>query len=202
MTAAARRPGFLAAAPLTRAARMLFAEDEADPGYVMNATRLWAYRPDLLEDLFALMGRAIATHDISARRRSIIVAACAASHGDSYCSLAWGEKLARRAGAEVAGAVLSGRDEGLTPDERALAGWARKVAGDPNATTAEDLAELREAGFSDSQIFAITVFIALRIGFSTVNDALGARPDAQLLSAAPPEVLAAVTFGRPIARPG
>ena len=35
---------------------------------------------------------------------------------------------------------------------------------------------LRDAGFDDAQIFAITVFVAARLAFSTVNDALGARP--------------------------
>lgn len=45
---------------------------------------------------------------------------------------------------------------------------------------------------------AITVFVALRIAFSTVNDALGASPDAALRSTAPKAVLDAVTFGRPI----
>jgi hypothetical protein len=31
----------------------------------------------------------------------------------------------------------------------------------------------------------------------TVNDALGAAPDAELAAAVPPELRAAVTFGRP-----
>ena len=77
--------------------------------------------------------------------------------------------------------------------------WARAVAGDPNATTQADVDELRSAGFSDADIFAMTAFVGLRIAFSTVNDArrgptgwgaagfLAARGDA------------AVDFGRPIA---
>jgi alkylhydroperoxidase family enzyme len=97
--------------------------------------------------------------------------------------------------------VLTGSDQGLSADERALARWARRVARDPNATTAADVAELRDAGFTDAQIFAITVFVGLRIGFSTINDALGLRPDARLGSDPPREVVAAVTFGRPIADP-
>jgi hypothetical protein len=47
------------------------------------------------------------------------------------------------------------------------------------------------------QIFAITAFVALRLAFATVNDALGARPDAQLVAAVPAEVAVAVTYGRP-----
>ncbi len=57
---------------------------------------------------------------------------------------------------------------------------------------------LRDAGYGDAAIFAITVFVALRIAFSTVNDALGVRPDAAFRSTAPEAVLNAVTFGRPI----
>jgi hypothetical protein len=42
------------------------------------------------------------------------------------------------------------------------------------------------------------VFVALRIAFATVNDALGARPDRTLSERAPEAVRAAVTFGRPV----
>ena len=86
-----------------------------------------------------------------------------------------------------------------TSAERALARWARQLARDPNSTTAADVQALRAAGFDDAQIFAITVFVALRIAFSTVNDALGAAPDRQLGVEVPAEVRDAVTFGRPIA---
>lgn len=44
------------------------------------------------------------------------------------------------------------------------------------------------------------MFITLRMAFSTVNDALGAQPDAQLALAVPPPVRAAVSYGRPPAR--
>lgn len=43
----------------------------------------------------------------------------------------------------------------------------------------------------------MTVYVALRIALSTVNDALGARPDAEYLTLAPAPVRDAVTFGRP-----
>lgn len=73
------------------------------------------------------------------------------------------------------------------------------MVADPNQTTAEDVARLRREGFTDRQIFAITVYLGLRIAFSTVNDALGARPDHQLGTATPAQVVAAVGYGRPIA---
>ena len=51
-------------------------------------------------------------------------------------------------------------------------------------------------GFDDRQIFGLTFFVALRVAFSTVNDAIGATPDPQLLSRVPEAVEQAVTFGR------
>jgi uncharacterized protein YciW len=125
------------------------------------------------------------------------VAACAAAAGDSYCSLAWGGRLAAKAGAETAAGVLAGDDSGLTAAEQAMAAWARTVVRRPTETTPADLDALRAAGFSDDDIFAMTAFVAVRLAILTVNDALGSLPDAQLHTGAPPAVRDAVTFGRP-----
>jgi hypothetical protein len=70
------------------------------------------------------------------------------------------------------------------------------VAEDPNGTTAEQVEALREGGFDDRQIFGLTLFVALRVAFSTVNDALGATPDPELLERTPEQLGEAVTFGR------
>lgn len=193
--------GFLTPPPHTAEAQRFYDEDVTELGYVMNASRLWAYQPETREKLFELMSTALGDHKLSYRERGILVSACASSLGDSYCSLAWGSKLAGKAGTSVAASVLTGDDAALTPTERAMAAWARKVARDPNGTTAEDVQELRDAGLDDARIFAITTYVALRIAFSTVNDALGSRPDAEYRANAPGEVLAAVTWGRPIDDP-
>ena len=80
-----------------------------------------------------------------------------------------------------------------------MAAWARKVARNPNATTRADIQQLRDSGLEDLQIFAITGFVALRLAFSTINDSLGAQPDAQLALSLPQEVREAVSYGRPVA---
>ncbi|HMO10243.1 MAG TPA: hypothetical protein PKB06_01775, partial [Actinotalea sp.] len=129
-----------------------------------------------------------------------MVTATASTIGDSYCSLAWGERLAGVAGAEVAAGVLAGDDVGLTERDRALATWARRVAGGAGRTSAEDVQELRDAGLTDADVVSATVYVALRMAFSTVNGALGAAPDAELAARTPAEVVAAVTWGRPVAR--
>jgi hypothetical protein len=81
-----------------------------------------------------------------------------------------------------------------------MAAWARKVATDPNATTPADIQALRDTGLDDGQVFAITAFVALRLAFSTVNDSLGAQPDAELARSLPPQIREAVTYGRPAAQ--
>jgi uncharacterized peroxidase-related enzyme len=190
---------FLEEPPMSAPVQALFDKDLTDDGYVWNVTRLWAHQPDTVNTLFALMSQAFRPSGLSFRQRGILVVAAASTLGDSYCSLAWGGKLGQASEAAIAAGVLDGSDTGLTEQEKAMAVWARKVARDPNATTPADVQALRDAGLDDGQIFAITAFVALRLAFSTVNDALGAQPDGPLAQSLPPEVRAAVTFGRPVA---
>ncbi len=190
--------GFLAAPAPTPGAQRLFDDDVRGVGHVTNVSRLWAYLPTTLQGLSDLMDQATGAGSLSFRERGVLVTAAASALGDSYCSLAWGTRLADVAGPDVAAAVIRGDDEGLDPPERALAEWARSVATDPNAIAADDVQALRDAGFGDAQIFAITTFVALRLAFSTVNDALGARPDRQLGTSTPEPVRSAITFGRPV----
>lgn len=190
--------GFLDTPETTDEIKVFFDEDVAARGYVMNLSRLWAYQPGTHHALFDLMQAAMAGHGLDVRRRGILVAACESTLGDAYCSLAWEGKLAAASDAETASGVIRGVDDRLSPREAAMADWARKVARDPNGTSRSDVQALREVGFTDAEIFAITVFVALRLAFSTVNDALGVTPDAELRSTAPEAVLDAVTFGRPI----
>jgi uncharacterized peroxidase-related enzyme len=187
---------FLDEAVITPEVQALYDEDLAEEGYVWNVSRLWAHQPDTMRGLFSLMAQAIKPSQLGLRQRGILVTAAASALGDSYCSLSWGGKLSGAADAGLAAGVLSGSDAGLTGPEQAMAAWARKVVKDPNTTTAADVQALRDAGLTDQQIFAVTVFVALRVAFSTVNDALGAFPDPQLIKSLPPEVVGAVTFGR------
>jgi len=190
---------FLEEPPVSPQVQALYDEDLADSGYVWNVSRLWAHQPGTLRRLFELMSEAFTPSGLDFRQRGILVTAAAATLGDSYCSLAWGGKLGKASDPGVAAGVLEGSDAGLTDQEKAMAAWARKVADDPNATTPADIQTLRDSGLDDGQIFAITSFVALRLAFSTINDALGAQPDAPLARSLPPQVRDAVTYGRPVA---
>lgn len=191
--------GFLATAPASPEARKLYDEDLAELGFVMNGSRVWAHLPTANEDLFALMQQAIDVARLSMRQRGVLVAAAAAARGDSYCALIWGRRLADQAGVGTASAVLRGDLDALDATDRILARWARHVVRDPNTIGPDDVQQLRDAGWSDRQILAITIFVALRLAFSTVNDSLGVQPDGALRDLVPAAVHSAITFGRPIA---
>jgi SAM-dependent methyltransferase/alkylhydroperoxidase family enzyme len=195
---AAERPstGFLLAARHTPAVQHLYDEDVRGVGYTTNVSRLWAHLPTALNGLSDLLGTTTRAGSLSFAQRAVLVTAAASAFGDSYCSIAWGKKLAEATSPDVAGTIIQGGAQGLDQTEQALAHWARLMARDPNAISADDVQVLRDVGFDDSQIFSITVFVALRLAFSTVNDALGAVPDRELSAAAPEAVRSAVTFGR------
>jgi uncharacterized peroxidase-related enzyme len=190
--------GFLELPQLSADVQRLYDDDVEQVGFVMNLSRLWGHLPTLQSGLADLMGQASRAGSLTSRERGVLVVACASALGDSYCSLAWGKRLARAAGADVAGSVLRGDDDRLDATERALARWARKVTRHPNSTADNDVQALRDVGYDDAQIFAITAFVALRMAFATVNDALGARPDRELSRTAPTPVRDAVTYGRPV----
>lgn len=190
---------FLQVPPDDPATAALYRCDLESDGYVMNLTRLWAWRPDVCDAFVGARQKLLASSSLSVRERAVIVCASVATLGDSYCSLAWGKRLADAADAETAAAVLrAGGDGRLDAREKALAEWSRKVVRSPNATTAADVQGLRAAGLSEREIFEATALVAFRVAFSTVNDALGARPDRQLAEAAPPAVRAAVSYGRSV----
>lgn len=178
--------------------RRLYDEDIADDGYVMNLTRMWAHVPTVYDAFVEFTTRAAAaTGGLSVRDKGVVVTALASTLGDSYCAIAWGTRLADASSPETSAAVLSGDDTGLDAREQALARWARLVTRGPSGTTADDVEALRAVGFTDPQIAALTCYIAARIAFATVNDALGAQPDRRLADQAPDAVRAVITFGRP-----
>lgn len=175
-----------------------YRKDIEDVGYVMNLTRLWAWIPPIYDGLFDLLDRSAKIGDLTYRDKGILITAMASRMGDSYCSLAWGTRLAEATDPATAAAIVIGqRSESMTLRDSVLASWARKLATDPSSTTQEDVDDLRRAGLSDRQIVAATAYVALRGAFSTFNDALGAAPDLEKAQAAPTEVVDAITFGRP-----
>ena len=188
---------FIEAPPPSGETERVYKSSADAQGFVMNLTRAWAWRPDVFEGFAALRNQLTNASTLSRRDQAVIVCATAAQLGDSYCCYAWGRTLVQEGGPESAAAIIKATDsDALTRRDRALAAWARKVAAAPNATSDADVESLRQEGFSERDIFEATAFIAFRLAFSMVNDALGVQPDWQLAETAHPAVGQAITFGR------
>lgn len=196
-TTTANRAGFLVEPEPTAPVAQLYDQEQERQGYVANLTRVWAQSPEALAVLSHALSLATTLAGLGEAERALLTTATASTMGDAYCSLAWGANLARAVGDDVAAGLIRGDDSRLGERGLALAHWARQVVGDPNGTTGADVEELRRLGYTDQQVFGLTFFVALRQAFSTVNDALGAAPDAELADRVPPAVRRAVGFGRP-----
>jgi len=187
---------FLTEPPADSPVAAAYDADVASGGYVKNYTRAWCWRSDVLSAYRALHSGLLDSSTLSPSEVAVIVAATAAARGDSYCSLAWGTRLAQLRDPETAAKVVRGLEPELSRREAALMTWSRQVVRDPNATTGADAEYLRDAGLDDREIFEATMLIGLRLMFSTINDALGVRPDRELVEQVPEPVREAVAFGR------
>jgi uncharacterized peroxidase-related enzyme len=189
---------FLDEPPASEARDAAFDEDREADGYVNNVTRLWSWQPDLAAAFSALRSELMRSSALTDRDWAVLVTSTASELKDSYCSLAWGARLAKLTDDGTAAEVIAANPApALSEREAALADWARQVVRDPNATTRTDVELLRKLGLSDREIFEATAFVAFRIAFSTINDALGTLPDKQLADTVPAPVRAAVDYGRP-----
>lgn len=167
----------LGEAPTSAGAASLSSEDMGDLGFVANVTKLWMHDAAASDELFTLISSVARAAGLSIAERGVATIVATALAGDSYCPLAWGNKLAAVTSLEVAASVVRGSDELLDDRGRAVAAWARKVASEPRSATAADLDQLIAVGFDGAQILRLTLFISLRIAFVTVNGALGAQPE-------------------------
>jgi uncharacterized peroxidase-related enzyme len=189
---------FLGEPPASDERDAAFDEDREADGYVNNVTRLWCWRPDLANAFVALRSDLMRSSALTDRDWAVLVTSTASELKDSYCSLAWGVRLAKLTDETTAAQILANDPAAeLSEREAALGEWARQLVRDPNATTKADVDRLRELGLADREIFEATAFIAFRLAFSTINDALGALPDKQLADKAPRPVQDVVDYGRP-----
>jgi alkylhydroperoxidase family enzyme len=196
MTTFTTPAGFLADPTVDEQVERMYAADLEGQGYVANLTRVWAHSPETLGVLSYALKLATDLSGLDPVERNLVVTAAASALGDAYCSFAFGSKLARSVGPDITASIVRGDDSRLTQRGRLLTTWARQVAENPNGTISEQVAALREGGFDDRAIFGLTFFVALRVAFSTVNDALGATPDPELLARTPEQLQDAVMFGR------
>jgi len=163
----------------------MYDRQRAHFGYVPNYAKVFSHRPEVLERWAALL--AGIRRRIDARRFELVTLAAAHALRNRYCSLAHAQALGDIAGVEEILAVLQDTPPGaLSETDTAIVKYARKVARDARAVTAEDIEALKAHGLEDAEIFDIAATVAARAFFTRLLDGLGVEADAQLEQLAPP----------------
>ena len=178
--------------------REMYAEEQADWGYVPDYARAFCHRPEVMFRWGELLTEI--RRPVDPRRMELVTFAAAHETRHSPCSLAHGAALAKLIGKEAVIAIAAGReDEVLDPADVAVLRYARQIARDAAQVTAADIEALRAYGLGDDEIFDIAANAASRCFFTKLLDALGNEPDVEFnqLSAAMREAL---TVGRPISK--
>lgn len=168
-------------------------------GYLPNMTRVFSHRPELNAAWVGLLTQ-VRGGSLDARRYELATIAAARALRSSYCMLAHASVLLNGLYEpdQVRATAADYRKAGLDAADVAMMAFAEKIARDAAAVTQSDIADLREHGFTDAEIFDIAATAAARCFFSKLLDALGAAPDAQY-GKLDPDLRKTLTIGRPIA---
>ncbi len=136
-------------------------------GFVPNVFLTLAHRPEEFRAFFAYHDAVMEKESgLTKAEREMIVVATSGANRCQYCVVAHGAILRIRAkNPRVADQVAVNYSKAeITPKQRAMLDFAMKVATDSQSITDSDFAALREAGFSDEDIWdigAVAAFFAL-----------------------------------------
>lgn len=136
-------------------------------GFVPNVFLTLAHRPDEFRAFFAYHDALMEKEGgLTKAEREMIVVATSGANGCLYCVVAHGAILRIRAkNPRVADQVAVNHSKAeITPRQKAMLDFAMKVATESRAIGDADFAVLREAGFSDADIWdigAVAAFFAL-----------------------------------------
>ena len=174
--------------------RAMYERQKSFWGFVPNYARVFCYRPEIM-GLWAQLQAGI-KRSMDKRRFELVTFAAAHALRSTACSIAHGTVLARFIPAADVLAISRGETPAsLSPEEAAMVAFARTVAVDATAVTADDVRGLKELGFSDGEIFDIAATSAARAFWTKLLDALGVEADAAFQKL-DPEFRDALAVGR------
>jgi uncharacterized peroxidase-related enzyme len=180
------------------AARAMYQRQENANGFVPNHAKAFSLHPEVNEAWVAMIGAI--RKNMSVRRYELVTLAAARALNSSYCMLAHGSILADKVfdAGTVQAIAVDADGTPLDAAERAMMGYAEKIARHADQVTAEDIDALRACGFNDTEIFDIAATACARCFFSKLLDAVGMQADTKFLSL-DADLRAALTVGRPVA---
>ena len=177
----------------------IYQHEIASRGFVMEATRCWTTRPEVLP-LFEQFSEGLkASFSLGMRSWRLITFIAARQVPSTYCSHVYAGALIKELGSreQVLALQRDYRRAGLGEKDVAMLAYAEQIARDASKITSADIENLRRVGFTDVEISDIALCASLRCFVSRFFDATGATPEPAFLDP-DPEFRAAMTVGKPI----
>ncbi len=176
----------------------IYAKEIASMGLLMEATRCWTTRPEVLP-LFEHFSEGVkANFSLGTRGWRLITFIAAKQVPSTYCTHVYARTLARELGKDQVLAIQRDfRNAGLGAKDVAMLAYAEQVARDASKITQGHIDALREVGFSDVEISDIALCASIRSFVSRFFDATGATPEPEFLDE-DPEFREAMTVGKAI----
>ena len=174
----------------------MYARQQSAWGYIPNYAKVFSLRPEVL----ARWGQLLAEirRPLDKRRFELLTFVAACDLDNSACALVHGKALREFFSDAQILAIAEGRyDAILSEAEQAMVTFARQTTNDATKTTADQVAALKQHGYTDADIFDIAATAAGRAFFAKLLDALGVLPDSPLL-ALDESFRRALSLGRPI----
>lgn len=175
--------------------RAMYAAETAHWGMVPDYTRLFCYRPEVMQ-AWGNLQQVIKTH-VDRRTFELVTYAAATAIRSSCCSTAHGSRLRSYLADDAIVAIAKGDGYILNHTDEVLVKFAKKVVTRAFTTTQQDVRELQDCGLTDAQIFDVAAIAAARAFFANLIESLGVSPDPDQFGL-PPELQAELAVGRPV----
>jgi len=177
----------------------IYERQRSQMGFVMEATKCFTARPDLLPIYTDFSDRIRAGFSLGLREWRLITLIAAKQIPSTYCSHVYSRQLIEDLGSKEAVLALQRdfRTADLSDRDREMLAYAEKIAQDASQISQADIDRLRSVGFSDRQICDIALCAAFRCFVSRFFDAVGAGTESAFIDT-DEDFRSAMTVGRPV----
>ena len=177
----------------------IYQHEQESIGFVMEATRCWTSRPEVLALYEQFSDGIKANFSLGMRGWRLITFIAAKQVPSTYCTHVYARSLTKELGSKdrVLALQRDYRSAGLSEKEVAMLAYAEQVARDASKITKADIDALRTVGFTDVEISDIALCASFRCFLSRFFDATGATPEPVFFDA-DPVFRDAMTVGKPI----
>lgn len=160
----------------------IYENEMASMGRVMEATRCWTARADILAPVEHLLHQIRDGFSLGLVNFRLITLVAAKHVPSSYCSHVYFKALSTMIGREQALAVHRDyRNAGLTEQQVAMLGYAEQITVDASQIDQDDIDLLRTAGLTDRNIADIALAASFRNFLSRYFDAVGAVAETEFM---------------------